>query len=67
MSSECGCHLWNGKGCCLQFTSKHVEEVRSHCAALSHNKLDMVILEQIKSSSNFSETCVSDSGHSLIT
>ncbi len=52
----CGCHLWNGNNCSRQFTQEHVEEVRSQCASLSNNELDMVLLGQLMAASNSRDT-----------
>ncbi|XP_064383600.1 uncharacterized protein LOC135332176 [Halichondria panicea] len=60
---ECGCSLWKQKCCSLQFSVHEVEDVRSQCASLSHDELDMVLLGQIMATSNNRDTVVTASGH----
>ena len=43
----CGCQLWNGCNCSLQFSSEHFSDIRSYCSSLSHTELDMALLGQI--------------------
>ncbi len=59
----CGCNLWKQKCCSLQFSVHCVEEVRSQCASLSHNELDLVLLGQLMAASNNTDTVVTESGH----
>ncbi len=47
----------------LQFSVHCVEEVRSQCASLSHNELDLVLLGQLMAASNNTDTVVTESGH----
>ncbi len=65
LGAGCGCQLWEQRCCSLQFSVKHVEEVRSQCASLSRNELDMVLLGQIMAASNTSNIVVATSGHQM--
>ena len=47
VATGCGCQLWNGCNCSLQFSSEHFSDIRSYCSSLSHTELDMALLGQI--------------------
>ena len=47
VENGCGCQLWKGRNCSLQFSIDHISDVRSYCASLSRTELDMVLLGQI--------------------
>ena len=55
LAQGCGCKSWNKKPCSFQFSSDYITEVRSTCASLAREELDMVILGQIMALSNCSE------------
>ena len=55
LAKSCGCKSWNNKPCSFQFSSDYITEVRSYCASLAREELEMVIHGQIMALSNLSE------------
>ena len=49
VSSGCGCSKIKGKPCKEQFPLDHVKAVRSSCAELTHEQLDMLLFGQVLS------------------
>ena len=44
----CNCKLApDGGPCCRQFSPQQYQDMRSQCAQLSHNELDMVVMGQV--------------------
>ena len=62
----CGCALLKGQQCSQQFSTDYIADIRSHCASLSRDELDMAILGQIMANSNFSSSIVKQSRHSCM-
>ena len=63
VNAKCGCKLWNGSKCSLQFSKSDIESARLSCFALSHSELDMVVLGQIMAKSNTSSSISTTSRH----
>ena len=60
MAKGCGCH----SQCLSLLSEEHVTDVRAHCASLTHDELDLVILEQLMALSNCSDVVSTTSRHS---
>ena len=60
MAKGYGCH----SQCLSMLSEEHVTDVRSHCASLTHDELDLVILGQLMALSNCSDVVSTTSRHS---
>ena len=66
VNAGCGCKLWNGSNCSLQFSKSDIESERLSCFALSRCELDMALLGQIMAKSNTSSNTSTTSRHSPV-